>query len=63
MKQFIIIDWASNVLQHNGKFNFSSYGSNKGSPMIFKTFDDAWEWVYQNVNDESCYDDLFVERL
>ena len=43
--QYIITDWASNVLQYNEKFNFSAYGVNKGVPMEFKSFDDAQEYI------------------
>ena len=44
-KKYIITDWASNVLQYNEKFNFSAYGTNKGVPMEFKSFDDAQEYI------------------
>ena len=59
---YIIKDWASNVLQYNGKFNFSSYGANYGVPMEFNSFDDAWEWLYCQFPNEECFDDYFVEN-
>lgn len=58
---YLICDWASNVLQYNGKFNFSAYGANKGSPMEFKTFEDGWEYIYQNFKEED-YEDLYVDK-
>jgi hypothetical protein len=60
--RYIIKDWASNVLQYSGKFNFSSYGANTGTPYIFASFDDAWDYILQNIPEDS-HDDLFVEEL
>jgi len=57
---FIIQDWASNTLQHNGKFNFGTYGSDLGVPMEFESFDDAWDWLYIKFPDQECFDDYFV---
>lgn len=62
--KYIIQDWASNTLQHNGKFNRAAYDSkNVGSPMKFITFEDAWDWIYTNIPDEEVYQDLLVEEL
>jgi hypothetical protein len=58
---FIIQDWASNTLQFNGKFNFGAYGENKGSPMEFKSFDDAIEWMDQNVSEEDR-ENLYIKK-
>lgn len=62
-QKYVIQDWASNYLQHNGKFNFSAYGANKGTPMEFDSFDDACEYIYQNYADEECFDYFFVTEL
>lgn len=59
---FIIQDWASNVLQYNGKFNFSSYGANRGTPMHFSSFDAAWDYIYEKFPDDE-HQDLFVEAI
>jgi len=59
--KFIIHDWATNYLQHDGKFNYSHYGQNKGIPMEFDSFDDGWAWIDENIksdDDESV--DLWV---
>jgi hypothetical protein len=61
--QYVIIDWASNYLQYTGKFNFYAYGANKGVPMLFKDFESAWGWIYENIQDEEMYQDLFVEEI
>lgn len=63
-RKYIIKDWASNVLQYNGKFKSTSYGSmGVGVPMKFNSFDDAWDWIYTNIDDEEAYQDLIVEEL
>lgn len=58
--KFIIQDWASNTLQYNGKFNRGCYGQDIGVPKKFKSFEDGWDWIYSNIKDEDCYQDLFV---
>lgn len=55
--KYIITDWASNVLQYNEKFNFSAYGANKGSPLEFKSIEDAQEYIDMKLEDE----DLTIE--
>lgn len=62
-QKYVIQDWASNYLQHNGKFNLSAYGANKGVPMEFDSTDDAWEYLYQKYPDEECFEDFFVVEL
>lgn len=59
MNLFIIQDWAGNTFQYNNKFNFGSHGTEKGVPLEFQSFEDAWEYIYENW-DEEFYDDLFV---
>jgi len=61
-KQYIITDWASNVLQYNGKFNFSAYGANVGSPMLFDSFTSAWDWISEKF-DEQDHDEYDVKQL
>ena len=60
-KKYIITDWASNVLQYTGKFNFSAYGANKGVPMEFESLEDAQEYIEDMKLDKD--DDLYVEVL
>ncbi len=52
--KYIVKDWASNVLQHNGKFNFSAYGANNGVPMLFDSFDDAWAYLCEKHPNPEC---------
>ena len=61
--KYMIKDWASNVLQYNGKFNFSAYGANNGAPMEFEDFESAWEWLYYRHPNKECFDDYFVEEI
>jgi hypothetical protein len=49
MKQFKIVDWANNDVNTCGE--------------TFDTFDDAWTWIYEFIDDETQYDDLFVVEL
>lgn len=42
---FIITDWAGNHLFKNKEFS---------------TFEDGWDFIYENVTDEEEYEDLFV---
>ena len=45
---YTIIDWTGNTL-FNGK--------------TFKSFDDGWSYITENVSDEdNAYDDYFVTR-
>lgn len=44
---YIIKDWADNTL-FKGK--------------TFKTFEDAWGFIYETIKDETYYEDLFVEE-
>jgi hypothetical protein len=54
-EQWVIIDWAWNYLQHTGKFNFSSGGTNHGSPMTFSTQDEGFEFMdNNNIDYEEC---------
>lgn len=48
---FIIKDDFSNVLQYNNKFNFGSYGCDIGVPKLFKSFDDAVEFLGDNIDE------------
>lgn len=61
--QYIITDWASNVLQHNGKFNFSAYGADCGVPMLFDSFDGGWDWIFENIKKEENQDELYVTEV
>ena len=46
MKKWIIIDWAYNRLFPK---------------MEFESFEDGWEFIYENIEDEdNAYDDIFV---
>lgn len=63
-KKYIITDWATNILQHNGRFNFSAYGAWTGSPMEFKTQDDAEEYLNKMLGDdqEDERGDYYIEE-
>lgn len=62
--KYIIQDWACNTLQHNGKFN-RAFGDalDVGNPKTFKTFEDGWSWISENVPDENDHGDYYVEEL
>lgn len=54
-EQWVIIDWAWNYLQHTGKFNFSAGGALTGSPMVFPTQEDGFEYMDTHCIDyEQC---------
>lgn len=42
---FTVIDWMCNPM-FNG--------------MIFKTFDDAWEYITEQIDDDEAHQDIFV---
>ena len=48
MRKFIIKDWCGNIL-----FNYK----------VFKTFDDAWEFLYEFFPDEENFDDYYVDEV
>lgn len=60
-KKYIIKDWSSNVLQHTRQFNFSAYGANIGTPLEFDSFDDAWDWLFEQFPDKEDFEDYYVE--
>jgi len=49
MSKFIIEDWAGNVMFHGKEFD---------------TFEDGWDYIYENIKEEfegdGTYDDVFV---
>ncbi len=47
--QYVIVDWANNKVNTGGE--------------TFDTFEDGWSWIYEFINDESKYDDLFVVEV
>jgi hypothetical protein len=54
--QWIIVDWAGNYLQYTGKFNFSAGGAWTGSPMVFDSQDDGFDYMEgHNIDCEDCY--------
>ena len=53
--KFIIQDWAGNILDFKGKFKLPQLAV----PMDFKSFDDAWVYIYSHI-DENSYEDIFV---
>lgn len=61
--QYIITDWASNVLQHTGKFNFSAYGADCGVPILFDSFDDGWDWIFENIDSEEDQENYYVTEV
>ena len=55
--QFIIVDWAGNVLNFKGYFQFWQ----TVSPMLFDSFDDGWEWILENMAHDQ-HGDVYVEQ-
>ena len=53
---YIVTDWAGNVLNFKGYFQLFQLAS----PMEFKSFDEAWEWIHENVQNENCFEDIEV---
>ena len=43
--EYIIQDWA---------------GNHMFIKEIFNSFDEAWEFIYKNINDEELYQDIYV---
>lgn len=62
MSTFIIQDWAANTLQYNKSFNWGEHKNNIGVPMEFKSFDDAWEYIFENYNEDE-FEELNVEEI
>lgn len=58
MKNWIIKDWAGNVLDFKGNFK----NPQLSVPMHFDSFDDAWEWIDTNIEDD-CHCDVFAVKL
>lgn len=58
MKKWIIKDWAGNVLDFKGNFKLPQLAV----PMNFDSFDDAWEWIDINV-EEDAHCDVFAVKL
>ncbi|NBW19804.1 MAG: hypothetical protein EBR82_68710 [Caulobacteraceae bacterium] len=63
-EQFIIQDWASNTLQHTGKFNFGCYGKELGVPMFFESWEDAESYLHELLGDDYATDrgEYFIEE-
>lgn len=58
MKQWIIKDWAGNLLDFKGYFK----NPQLAVPMQFDSFDDAWEWIDTNI-EEDAHCDVFACQL
>ena len=57
--KFIIEDWAGNILDFKGIFKSPQLAV----PMEFSSFDDAWEYIDLNI-DENNHDDVFaIEKV
>jgi hypothetical protein len=56
---YIIKDWANNTLDYTGKFKYPCLAV----PMTFKTWDDAEDWLCENLKDY-CDErqDLYIEE-
>jgi len=48
-------DWAGNVLDFRGYFRISDLAV----PMQFESFDDGWDWILEN-GDENTLEDYYV---
>jgi hypothetical protein len=55
--QFIIVDWAGNILNFKGYFQLWQMAS----PMLFDSFDDGWAWISENMAHDQ-HDTVEVER-
>jgi len=55
--QFIIVDWAGNVLNFKGRFTNAWHSV----PMLFDSFDDGWEWILENMAHDQ-HGDVYVEQ-
>lgn len=53
--KFIIEDWAGNILDFKGKFKLPQ----SAVSMEFESFDNAWEYIDLNINEDS-HEDVFV---
>lgn len=47
-KQFIIKDWANNEIAPGE---------------TFESFEDGWSWIYENIQDEEMFQDLYIEEV
>lgn len=55
MNKWIIKDWSGNVLDFKGSFK----NPQLAVPMTFDSFDDAWDWIDINV-EEDAHCDVFA---
>ncbi|NDD55653.1 hypothetical protein EBZ39_17605 [bacterium] len=64
-EQFIIQDWASNTLQHTGKFNFGCYGKVLGVPRTFESWDEAEAYLSEFLggNYELDRSEYYIEEI
>jgi hypothetical protein len=58
MEKIIIKDWAGNILNFKGRFESPSFAV----PMEFKTSDDAFDWILENI-EEDAREDIFVDVI
>lgn len=56
--KYIIKDWAGNILNYKGRFELPCFAV----PMTFETFEDGWDWICSNIDDEEVHQDLFVVK-
>jgi hypothetical protein len=52
----MIVDWAGNILNYRGRFNSPQFAV----PMLFDSFDDGWDWISVNM-DEDQRSDVYVQ--
>lgn len=57
--KFIIEDWAGNILDFKGKFKLPQLAV----PMEFDSFDDAWEYIDSNINEDNHEDIFVIEKV
>lgn len=51
MKQYALLDWANNRLTDK-----------KGHELTFNSFEDGWNYIYLNYQEED-FEELYVEEL
>jgi len=57
--RYLIKDWAGNILDFRGRFMLPQFAV----PMEFQTFDDGWDWICTNIDDETKHEDLYVLEI
>lgn len=61
-QKFIVKDWMGNVLDFKGKFqHYGAHQLGGVETMSFTDEDDAWDWIYSHIQDDSAWQDIYVD--